>query len=107
MSKIFADGLRVEKPSEKAPDFIIAKLSFKVAEFQEFLKKHESIAGWVNVDLLKSSKGGYYASLNEYKPDTSKKPDFLSTDSTKQENPQEESSIAYPDDEINPNDIPF
>jgi len=76
--KIFADGLRFELPSEKAPDFVKGKLSIKIAEFIPFLEKHQSNAGWVNIDLKVGQSGKAYAELDTWKPtpkveDTEKK----------------------------------
>lgn len=67
--KIFAAGMRFEKPREGSPDFVKGKLSFKVDEAIEFLQKHKNEKGWVNVDLLKSKeKGTLYLQLNDWKP---------------------------------------
>lgn len=80
--KIFADGMRFEAPSdalkEKAP-FIKGKISIKVAEFVEFLKKHETVGGWVNIDLKKSQGGKLYLELNDWKP-TKPEPEVISPD---------------------------
>lgn len=66
--KIFVDGMRFEKPNEGLPDFIKGKISIKVAELIPFLEKHQSNAGWVNIDLKKSQKGTLYLELNTWKP---------------------------------------
>jgi len=70
--KIFVDGMRFELPNdlmkEKTP-WIKAKISIKVAEIIPFLQKHQSNAGWVNIDLKKSdSTGKMYLELNTWKP---------------------------------------
>lgn len=82
---IFADGMFVEKPSENAPDFIKLGISIKVAEFTEFLKKHEKASGYVNLNLKKSKGGKLYVDLNDFKPKKDEKSE----------------------DDINPSDIPF
>ena len=66
--KIFADGLRFELPSEKAPEFIKGRLSFKAPEFIKFLEAHQSNAGWVNVTLKVGQSGKAYAELDTWKP---------------------------------------
>jgi len=63
---IFADGLIVKR-RDKAPEFVVANLSFKVSEFISFLQEHES-EGWVNVDIKISRGGKMYASLDQWKP---------------------------------------
>ncbi len=65
--KIWADGMRFEKPAEGAPSFIKGKISIKVADFIAFLQKHENGGGWVNIDLKKSNAGKLYLELNQYK----------------------------------------
>jgi len=66
--KIFADGFRFEKPREGAPEFVKGKLSIKVPEAIAFLTKHQTNAGWVNLDLKKSKKGTLYLELNTFTP---------------------------------------
>ncbi|MGI9118441.1 MAG: hypothetical protein ACR2IQ_02740 [Minisyncoccia bacterium] len=78
MEKIFADGFHFDLPNEttkeKAP-FIKGKISIKVSEAIEFLKKHENLGGYVNLDLKKSQKGTLYLELNQYKkPEPPKTP---------------------------------
>ena len=65
--KILVDGLIFKRPKDGAPDFVKGRISFKVSEFIAFLQKHDS-DGWVNVDLLESSKGTLYTALNTWKP---------------------------------------
>lgn len=101
--KIFIDGMRFELPNEvmreKAP-WIKARIGIKVAELIPFLEKHQSNAGWVNIDLKKSENtGNMYLELNTFK---------------KQEAPQVVkeaqndvlSPIEYPED-VDTQEIPF
>ena len=90
MTKVFTSGMIVKRALPNAPKWVKAKLSFKVAEFIEFLKKHDN-NGWVNVDILESQDGAkLYGALNDYKkvdaPVVADEP---------------------PADEINANEIPF
>ena len=64
--KTFTEGLIIKK-NYKAPDFVICNMSFKVDEFTEFLKKHQS-NGWVNVQAKMSKGGKPYAELDTWKP---------------------------------------
>lgn len=70
--KVFVDGMRFELPTdiqkEKTP-WIKAKISIKAPEMIAFLEKHQSNAGWVNIDLKKSDKTGkMYLELNSWQP---------------------------------------
>lgn len=66
--KIFADGLRLERPGPKAPEWVKGKISVFVPKFTEFLQKHQSEKGWVNFDIKKSKSGVLYVELNTWKP---------------------------------------
>lgn len=65
--KQFTDGLFADKPSEKAPEFIKARLSFQADKFKAYLDQHKNVAGYVNVDLKESRGGKLYCELNTYK----------------------------------------
>jgi hypothetical protein len=66
MENNFIDGLIVKKPNEKAPEWIIAKLSLKRDELISWLQKQEG--EWVNADIKLSKKGTYYAQVDTWKP---------------------------------------
>lgn len=68
MEKIFADGLIYKAPRDNAPEFVKGAISIKVDEFKAFLDTHSN-NGWVNLDFLKSQKGGLYFALNDWKPE--------------------------------------
>ena len=68
MSKIFADGCSFFPPRDNAPSWIKGQLSFRVKDFIEFLEKHKNEKGFVAVDINLSQNGGYYCSLNDWKP---------------------------------------
>jgi len=63
----FLDGLIVKNPHANAPDFVLAKISFKVDEVIKSLKEHEN-NGWVNLDLKKSKENKLYAQIDDWKP---------------------------------------
>jgi len=68
MENEFIDGLICKKPNEKAPEFIIAKLSIKREALIEWLQKKDS--EWINADIKLSKKGSYYAQVDNWKPKT-------------------------------------
>lgn len=70
--KIFADGMIVKR-HENAPDFVIASVSFKCADFENFMKQHHK-EGWLNVQIKRSKSGKLYADLDTFTP--SKKEEY-------------------------------
>jgi len=65
----FVNGLIVKAPSEKAPDFIKAQISIKVADLGMWLReKHKAGDEWVNVDVKESRGGKWYAAVSTFKP---------------------------------------
>lgn len=63
----FVNGLIVKTPTDKTPDYVKAKMSFKVQELIAWLQsKNEE---WVNVEIKASKAGKYYASVDNWKPD--------------------------------------
>lgn len=97
---IFADGLRVEIPA-KAPEFIKMRLSFHAADFTTFLSDYKNDRGWVNIDVKLSKNGKLYAELNTWKKSDSGAPTRVNEVS------KVESTVEYPEEELNPDDIPF
>lgn len=67
MENVFIEGLRVYKPSEKAPEFIVANLEFDVTVLNAFLEQHPNEVGKVRGVIKKSKEGKYYAALDTYK----------------------------------------
>jgi hypothetical protein len=65
--KQFVEGLFVKR-NDKAPEFVIANLSFNIKKFVDFLQAQEDERGWVNIDLKKSKAGVMYAEVNNWKP---------------------------------------
>ena len=64
--KIFADGF-VFKRNEKAPDFVVGRLSIKVDDATAFIKEHEK-SGWVNLNVKTARSGNYYIELDTFNP---------------------------------------
>lgn len=64
--KIFADGF-VFKRNEKAPEFVIGRMSIKVEDAMAFLTSHQE-NGWVNLGVKQARSGNYYVELDTFKP---------------------------------------
>jgi hypothetical protein len=62
--KIFADGF-VFKRNEKAPEFVIGRMSIKVDEAIAFIKANEK-SGWVNLQVKQARTGNYYVELDTF-----------------------------------------
>lgn len=64
--KIFADGF-VFKRNEKAPEFVVGRLSLKVDDAVAFIKANQS-NGWINLDVKTARSGNFYVELDTFKP---------------------------------------
>ena len=69
----FVDGLIVKAPHPKAPDFVKARISIKVAELKAWLGSKTD--EWVNVDVKESKGGKWYAAVSTFKPREAKEED--------------------------------
>jgi hypothetical protein len=104
--KKFATGIYADAPHPNAPEFVKARLSIKVQDAIAFLKEHEKQSGYVDLDVKESREGKWYVELNEYQPKerSQREPNV-------QRGPRHDSTrvsdLAYPKDDINPDDIPF
>ena len=67
----FIDGLIVKAPHERAPDFVKASISIKVADMKKWLAGRND--EWINVDVKESRGGKWYAAVSQYKKDDAKK----------------------------------
>lgn len=61
----FVNGIRVFRPNEKAPSYIKANLKINRNELMTWLNQQGEE---INIDLKESNKGGWYLSVNDYKP---------------------------------------
>ena len=66
MDKVFVNGLRVYKPNDRAPDFVIANIVINRDELIEWLKSNGDT---VKVDIKNGRTGKYYAEVNTYQRD--------------------------------------
>jgi hypothetical protein len=65
----FVDGLIVKAPHERAPDFVKASISIKVADLGQWLReRYKNGEEWVNCDVKVAKSGTWYACVNTYKP---------------------------------------
>ena len=66
--KIFADGFSFKR-NEKAPDFVVGRLSLKVDDAIAFIRDHHK-NGWVNLNIKTARSGNHYVELDTYEPPT-------------------------------------
>ncbi len=64
--KKFADGFSFKR-AEKAPEFVIGRLSLKVNEAIKFVSDNQK-NGWINLDIKQAKSGKYYIELDTYEP---------------------------------------
>jgi hypothetical protein len=115
----YLEGMFIKR-HQKAPEFVICSLSFKVEEFIKFLQDNQK-DGWVNCQIKLSKKGSYYAQIDDYagkaKNATESQVDTETTNvsgnGSNEPNNAESSElkgsnegIEYPNEEIN-QDVPF
>lgn len=62
----FADGFSFKR-AEKAPDFVIGRMSIKIDDAIKFMKDN-SKNGWVNLQVKQARSGNYYVELDNYEP---------------------------------------
>lgn len=62
----FIDGLRFKEPNERAPEYVKAKGSIKVADLLAWLQQQSG--EWVNFDVKVSQSGNWYAAVDDWKP---------------------------------------
>jgi hypothetical protein len=68
VEKIFADGF-LFKRNEKAPDFVVGRLSIKVEDAIAFMHQHQK-NGWVNLGVKTARSGNYYIDLDTFEAKT-------------------------------------
>ena len=98
--KIFADGFSFKR-NEKAPDFVVGRLSMKVDEAVAFIRQHEK-GGWVNLNIKTARSGNHYVELDTYEPtaQSGMKPQSEKVASPKQKAPEPE--VADEEEEVLP-----
>ena len=65
----FIDGLIFKEKHQNAPDFVICKMSIRIAEMIAWLQaKQASGDEWVNGDVKRSKQGKIYSAVANWKP---------------------------------------
>lgn len=105
--KIFASGFYFEKPKQGSPSWIKGKMSIKAPDAIPFLQKHQNNAGYVNLDLKMSQDGKLYLELNTLKPTKDKASEQEKNQQKLSNMGTSENRVEYPDEEVNPDGIPF
>ena len=96
--KIFADGFSFKR-NEKAPDFVVGRLSLKVDDAIAFLKENEK-KGWVNLNIKTARSGNHYVELDTYEPTSS----ASDNKPAKADKPKAKPETKEPDDD---GELPF
>lgn len=87
----FLPGFFFDRPREGAPAFVKGRMSIRVEDAILFLDANKNEKGYVNADLLQSKDGKkLYFAHNDYKPAQ-----------------KSDTGVQSPDEEVNPEDIPF
>ncbi|KAB7765366.1 hypothetical protein [Xanthomonas sp. LMG 12461] len=94
--KKFITGLIVKPKHERAPGYVICKLSIKREELIAWLQEQDG--EWVNADIKESQGGKLYAQVDEWKPDRQQQPE---------RRPQQRSQPKPASDEFDDDNIPF
>lgn len=85
--KVFAKGLYVKAPSEKAPDFVKFGMSIKRQEVMDWLQGMPD--EWINLQVKEAKSGKWYAEVDTWRPDASKARVAYTPPSAPQSNPFE------------------
>ena len=63
----YIDGLFIKEPHENSPEFVKATISINRKKLGNWLRgKTED---WINIDVLQSKSGEWYAKVNNWKPE--------------------------------------
>jgi hypothetical protein len=100
--KIFADGF-VFKRNEKAPDFVVGRISIKVDEAIAFINQHKK-NGWVNLNVKTARSGNYYIDLDTFE---SKGSDSSPNESAVDKYQKAKAPVPEPQVDEEDDDLPF
>ena len=104
--KIFADGISVKELQNEQFPWLIAQVGISKTKFTAFMEEYVDERGWINLTLKRGKTGTLYFELDTWKkekkewkpiPQTQKQIDEVKNMDT----------IEYPEEDINPFDIPF
>ena len=71
------NGLYPKAKSDKAPEFVIGKVSINLEQFMPWVRqwcKDNPGEQWINIDMLVSRGGKAYAKLDTWKPEPKPEP---------------------------------
>jgi hypothetical protein len=63
-SRSFADGFSFKR-NEKAPEFVIGRMSIKMDDAIKFMKENGK-NGWLNLQVKQARSGNYYVELDNF-----------------------------------------
>lgn len=106
---IFIDGFFAKAPHENAPEFIKAKINIKRKDLLQWLGGRSD--EWISVDIKESRSGKWYASVDDWQPNT---PSFTETrpspaglsSTTEEQSPADHFKINEPAD-FDDDSVPF
>lgn len=78
MEKKFIDGLKIEAPHEKAPDFVKAKGAIKRDQLVDWLRQQSD--EWINFNVKVSRNGNWYCEVDTWKPKEKQPPSARKSD---------------------------
>lgn len=114
--KIFVVGLSLKETNIPKAPWIKAKIGLKMDKFIEFANQHTDERGWFNMTLAESKTGTLYIEVDQYKREPLEKPESLKEvpawkprEQTQKQKDEvaNMAKIEYPEEDINPDDIPF
>lgn len=92
-SPIFTEGLYLNKVHEKAPAFIVANVSIHLEKAIAWMQANRHLAdekGYIRLTGKESKEGKRYFQVDTWKPEK-----------------KEQSAPSYPEEDVNPEDVPF
>lgn len=117
--KVFAEGIYVEHPHANAPEFVKYKISLLASKVIPFIQQYANTKGYVNLVLKISRDGSPYLEVDLWQPKNAQNSDSRGVNPqvarTAQPTPVRaprasvatQGDIKYPNEDINPDDIPF
>jgi hypothetical protein len=65
----FVQGMFFNKPSDKAPDWVVGNISIKADEFVRWLEaQRPNDKGFIKIKVNESKAGKVYCALDDYEP---------------------------------------
>ena len=105
--KVFIGGFSIKDAGIEKMPWVKSKLGIKVKDFIEFANEHMDDRGWLNILVNESQAGTLYMELDQFKPQ--KKEEYKPIPQTQKQidEMKNRTDIEYPEEDINPDDIPF